>query len=595
MAFDAAGLALAAAAVFLPVLGNGFVNWDDPTVLVDNAQLAAPGVGRWAFTTSLIGHFQPLSWIAWSATKSWFGLSPSAFHGLSLTIHIANGVLVYALARRLLSRTSLTPSRRRIAAVLAAALFLVHPSTVETVAWASAFPYVLSLFWLLLSLLAYVNRYVAASFVAYAVSLLARVSAPGFPIVLLVLDFHPLARDRNTSWRRLIFEKTPFFVLATAAGALEWRSRDTATLQEVDAVTRVTMAAAAPFVYAWRTIWPVRLSPLNPLPISPRVELLPLALGVTALMVVTTIAWRVRHRHPGAAAAWAIYLALLAPIAGLIPSGIQATADRYMYLPIVPVAIGFATLVAGTAQASGAAVALLAAAILAFAVVTRQQVGYWKDSIALWSRAAELDPRNDVATYNLAIAMRDAGRESDAIAWYERTLVLVPDHDLARRGLAILRSKRGMSMMRQGQLRDAIPELRLAFESGAKDAEVANALAFALARTGSPADAADVLTRAVADHPDNINVKHNLARLLATSEDARVRDGPRALRLALDVCERTANRDPRALDTLAAAYAAVGSLDLARRAAQRGEARARELGDLETADEIAAHAHGYRR
>jgi hypothetical protein len=69
-----------------------------------------------------------------------------------------------------------------------------------------------------------------------------------------------------------------------------------------------------------------------------------------------------------------------------------------------------------------------------------------------------------------------------------------------------------------------------------------------------------------------------------------VRDGARALRLALDVCERTGNRDPRALDTLSAAYAAVGQVDLARSTASRAAARARELGDASTAAEIEAHA-----
>src|SRR3982751_5755283 len=93
--------ALGALAAFWPVLRNGFVNWDDPTVLVDNPHLARPGVVSWAFSTTLIGHYQPLAWLVWSATKSWFGLAPAAFHALSLAVHIANGMLVYALTARL--------------------------------------------------------------------------------------------------------------------------------------------------------------------------------------------------------------------------------------------------------------------------------------------------------------------------------------------------------------------------------------------------------------------------------------------------------------------------------------------------------------
>jgi Flp pilus assembly protein TadD len=138
-------------------------------------------------------------------------------------------------------------------------------------------------------------------------------------------------------------------------------------------------------------------------------------------------------------------------------------------------------------------------------------------------------------------------------------------------------------------------ELRLAIDGGANDVEIANALAFALVRIGDSRQAAAVLTHAAAEHPDNVNLKHNLARLLATTPDAQTRNGALALRLALEVCERTGNADPRALDTLAAAYAAVDRFDLARATGSRAVARARELGDLETAAEIASHALSYRR
>src|SRR4029077_19486549 len=85
-----AGLALVTLAAFAPVLRNGFVNWDDPSVLLNNPRLAAPAIFAWAFTTMLIGHYQPLAWLVWSAVKSMFGLTAVAFHGLSLLGHLAN-------------------------------------------------------------------------------------------------------------------------------------------------------------------------------------------------------------------------------------------------------------------------------------------------------------------------------------------------------------------------------------------------------------------------------------------------------------------------------------------------------------------------
>jgi protein O-mannosyl-transferase len=630
-AVDAGMLALASLAAFWPALQNGFVNWDDPTVLVDNPHLGSAGVAAWAFSTNLIGHYQPIAWLAWSAVKSMAGLSPAAFHALSLTVHAANGILVYAVIRRLGSETALTEMQRRFAALTAGAIFLLHPASVETVAWASAFPYVLSLFALLLSLLAYVNARLLVSIAFFALSLLTRAAAIGFPAVLLIADLYPLRRHRRTPITRLMLEKMPFAVLAAAAAAAEWQSREVVSLQEVGFLPRLTMALAAPLLYVGRTLWPVRLSPLHPLPIAPAGDLQQLLLAAAGILALTLAAWVLRRRWPAIAASWAAYLILIAPVAGLTPTGLQATADRYMYVPSVVVALvaGGAIARALTPGALGiTAAALTTAALVACGALARQQATYWKDSIALWTRVLEIDARNDIASYNLASALAEAGRSGEAIAAYERTIALVPDHDAARQNLALLqaaeaerhadrlaaagqareaideytralaldakrahaRAARAILTMRRGQLREAAVDLRRALDEGVTDVEASNALAFALTQTGDDAQAVEVLTRGTETHPDNINLKHNLARLLATASDPRVRDGARAVRLALEVCDQTGNRDPRALDTLAAAYAADGRLDLARAAAARAEARARELGDAATADEIAAHA-----
>jgi len=665
-AVDAGVLALAALAALWPVLLDGFVNWDDPSVLVDNEHLAAPGTWSWAFTTTHMGHYQPLAWLAWSATKSLFGPSPTPFHALSLAGHVINGWLVYVVTLRFAEHAALDSRSRRIAAMTAAALFLVHPLQVETVAWASAFPYVLSLTALLLALIAYVSGRLIVSIAMYGASLLARANAIAFPIVLLLVDIYPLQRRRHVSLGRLAIEKIPFASLAVTAAIAESRAREIASVQEVGIGARLTMAATAPFRYLGRMAWPVRLSPLDPLAIAPGVDVLPLAIATAALALVAVAAWRLRARWPALAVASLAYLLMLAPVAGLTPSGLQATADRYTYMPgvIVWIVVGAAVsclchrgvtsrsprrheitkkinfsssrlrdfVAALGFRRSAVAIAALALVAAAGAIAFRQ-TAYWRDSIALWTRAADVEPRNDVATYNLAVALAEAGREDEAIGRYEETLRLVPDHDLARKNLAILQATRaeregdrlaqagrfdeagdryadaialdgrrlhahaarGMLLARRGRLREAADDLRVAFDGGVADAEVPNTLAFALAQTGDSAQAAAVLTRAAAAQPDNLNLKHNLARLLATSDDPNVRDGARALDLASEVCRRTGDRDPRALDTLAAAYAAVGRFDEARGTASRALARAREQGDVGMAREIATHLANYSR
>ena len=555
---DLVVLTLATVLAFSPVLWNQFVNWDDPDVIVRNARLGGPGAIAWAFSTTLIGHYQPLAWLIWSAAKSLFGLSPAAFHGLSLVAHAASAGLVYILMLRLARALGLSNRATRAAAIGAAFTFALHPLRVEAVAWASAAPYVFSSLPLVVSVIAYVDGRLALSLACYGVALLTRASAIGLPVVLLLLDLYPLERLRRTSIGRLAVEKIPFVALAIAAAAAEVWAREAASLSDVPVGARLTMAAVAPFTYLARTLLPIRLTPLDALPISPAIDWPRLVAGTGALLALTATAWMTRRRWPALLAGWLAFLAMLAPVAGLTPSGVQATADRYMYVPgiVLSVVVGAAIARAFASGRPGTTRWLLAVGCvlgLTFGTLTWQQSRYWNNSVALWTRVIDLDPKNDIATYNLAIALAEDGREDEALGWYERTLVLVPDHDLARQNLALLQAARaeregnrlaqagrfdeasdqyaralaldgkrrhsreayGMVLMRRGLFREAAAELRVAIDGGSKDPEVANALAFSLVQMADDAGAVDVLRTALADHPDNTNLKRNLAELEA--------------------------------------------------------------------------------
>src|SRR5262245_46510703 len=154
----AAVLLTATLASFSPLVGNGFVNYDDPSALLQNEHLTSPGIVAWAFTTDLMGHFQPVAWLVWSPVKRVFGSNAAAFHALSLFIHVLNALLVGLLSIHLTAATAARSADGRsrlrpyaVSALTASALFAIHPTRVEPVAWASAFPYALALFFLLLS------------------------------------------------------------------------------------------------------------------------------------------------------------------------------------------------------------------------------------------------------------------------------------------------------------------------------------------------------------------------------------------------------------------------------------------------------------
>jgi tetratricopeptide (TPR) repeat protein len=334
------------------------------------------------------------------------------------------------------------------------------------------------------------------------------------------------------------------------------------TFDAVAAGPRATLALTAPFVYLWRTAAPLHLSPVDVLALDAATSRLAIAAALAGLVAISLLAWRAAHRWPGAPLAWAAYLLLLAPAVVPGPTGLQATADRYAYLPSVAIAVAIGSVCAATAnrfrrQATLAAVSL---AVLACAVLTWRQTKYWHDSIVLWSRAAALDPGNDVAIYNLGTALQSASRMDEAAAAYETTLRLVPDHAPAQhnlRGLrAIARQREADALAQSGNLAAAIPLYRESlaldparararaalgvalvqsedFAAGAAEIETAarqgidnpnlvNVRSYALVQLGRTEEATALLRAAIARYPGDANLSHNLT-LLTEDEVPRLK------------------------------------------------------------------------
>jgi tetratricopeptide (TPR) repeat protein len=516
------------ALTFRPVGGHAFLNWDDPDVLVRNPSLDGPGVVAWAFSTTHLGHYQPLAWLAWAALRRSFGAGAAVHHVAALAGHVANTGLVFLLASSLARAARLGAAARVAGAAAAAVVFGLHPLRVEVVAWASAFPYVLALLPLLLAALAYL-RYVAhgargwlgAALALYALSLLSRPMAPGFALVLVILDAW---LGRTDTWRRIALEKLPFAGLGALAALAEAGARSFAPLGRVGLVSRLGSAAWAPFHDVASTLWPSRLTPLDPLPIETSGSFAG-ALAATALLVAATlVVWRLRRYGRALPACWLAFLVLTAPAAGVAPSGLQATADRYTYLPGVALALlaGAAFARAWDAPARRPLLAGLGLTILiALALTTAHTLPHWRDSMALWTRALQVDPRNDVALYNLALAFEEKGEDEAALERYAELLRLLPGHGPARhnhdrllarrleqeagalaqarrlseavavysRALALdplrlhSRRSRGMALAELGQCEEALPDLQAAVAAGPEPALV-EALAYCRKQTG---------------------------------------------------------------------------------------------------------------
>ncbi len=522
----ALGLFVAVVAIFLPVLRNDFVDWDDDLNLTGN--LAYRGFStahlRWMFTTTLGGHYQPLSWLSFALDHALWAMDPRGYHLTGLLLHAANAVLAFVVIRALLERLELAPAAIVTRAAAAGALFFaIHPLRVESVAWASERRDVLSgLFWLL-AIAAYLRaastpaahrpRLLRLALAALVASLLAKAWGITFPLVLLILDAYPLRRwgeDRSA----LLREKIPFAVAAATgaviAFAAQQRVPEMRSLAEHGLLARVAQAAYGLSFYLVETVWPVGLHPAYLLeadldPTRPR-YLVAFVLVVTA----TAAAIAGRRRWPGLAAAWAAYVVILAPVLGLAQTGPQLVADRYTYLACLPWVVVLAGGLAhswsrerplprrlGTA-ATAAALALLAA-------LTVRQVGVWKDSQTLWNHTLALDPDNWVAFTNRGFARRD---RAEAIADYGAAIRANPRYRPAW-------LNRGNARLEQGDAAGAVADHSQAIVLAPTDPEAYNNRGWARQTLGDWAGAVEDYTRALelapASWPHHDLVMGNLA------------------------------------------------------------------------------------
>jgi tetratricopeptide (TPR) repeat protein len=440
-------------ACFWPVLSNGFVNWDDPSWFAHNTHYRglSPAHLHWMFTTFHMSHYQPVTWLSHAVVYALCGEDPAAYHGASLLLHAANAVLLFYLIAALLRRAwPADPPGWRVAAAVGALVFAIHPLRVEAVAWAAARQEVLSAFFVLCTLLAYLRMaarqaqgqsswaWYGLSVVCFALSLLSKAAGIMLPVALLVLDAFPLRRLAAGAARwRVLMEKLPFFLLALGAAILvAWSKRaDTVTLAEHGVLARLAQALYGLCFYVWKTVAPGRLSPLYRLhtPLQPAAP--EFLLSGLAVIAMTAVVIRVRRRHPWALAAWAWYAVIVFPVLGFGQAGPQLVADRYTYLACLPWAV-LAAAGAHWAMRPGetgphrvkqrVAAAALVVALSCLGVRTYTQSRVWKDSVSLWTQVIAVEPDSAIAYHNRGQALELNGEVRGALADYDAAVRLDP-------------------------------------------------------------------------------------------------------------------------------------------------------------------------
>jgi tetratricopeptide (TPR) repeat protein len=426
-------------AVFFPALGGGFV-YDDFENFEGNEGFRGfgPEQLRWMFTSHK-GHYIPLTWLTHALDYTIWGLYPWGYHLTNVLLHAGNAALFYAVLRLLLAGRV---RDERWGAFVGALLFALHPLRVESVAWATARRDVLSAFFVLGCVWAYLRggRWRAWAPLLFAASLLSKTQSLALPLVLLVLDAWPLGRFG----RRALLEKVPWLALTAAAVAVTYvTTRDIGALftaQEYGWRDRLLQPGFRLLFYVGKTLWPTELGPLYFFEGSAG-AIYPACLA--AAPAVTAAAWALRRRAPWLAAAWFSYVFLIAPVAGLVQAGPHYAAERYTYVACLPWA-ALAAAAAGRFDPRGEPLAALVAvgAAAALAVLTWLQIPVWHDELSLWTRAVRMK-ENPFACRSLAVAYWSLGRRAEARACFDRALALRPDYTIARADRGLLRMDMG--------------------------------------------------------------------------------------------------------------------------------------------------------
>lgn len=541
-------LVVAVVAVFGQLAWFGYVNFDDPQY-IDRSKHVKGGPTfenlKWGLTALYFANWHPLTWWSWQVDVGLWGDNPQGHHVTNVLLHAVNSVLVW--------RVVWTLTGSRFGSFLLALVFAIHPLRWESVAWIAERKGLLSALFALLAVdryAAYVRSPSAAKMavvaVCLALSLMSKAMAVTLPAVLLVLDWQPFGRWR--SWRdglRLTLEKWPLWMLVASSVVITFiaqqRGGAVRTLHEVSASQRVLGAGWAYAAYIGQTFWPADLCAFYP-----RLDHRPWWQVIASVAVLgggTICAILSARRRPAVTVGWLCYLGMLVPVIGLVQLGDQAHADRYVYLPSIPLLVAIGALgigLLGVHARSLVVRVVLVILLVPLAVQSVAQARVWQNGWVLWQHAARTAPCGE-SWWNVGILALEARDYNNAARAFQEAVRLepgIPEYEaglaagldglerwdeaeaaarlalkLADADLGEARARCHLILGKGAVRRGELTEARQLFEEGlrtASNVELRSEIAVRLLRTGAPRQALPHLIKIRDEDPTSSAVQGNV-------------------------------------------------------------------------------------
>lgn len=568
---------MAICAIYGQAINHEFLSFDDWDYVSKNPHvqqgLSIDGL-KWAlsFQHKEGTYWHPLTWLSHMADVSMFGNRAGLHLCTNIFLHILNTLLLFHILHKTTNQVWLS--------ALAATLFAVHPLNVETVAWVAERKNLLSTFFMLLTISAYIFytkninlfRYILVILI-YLTGLMAKPMLVTLPFVLLLLDYWPLQRISFQSTSQdgsqifakatinqivhLLLEKVPLMCIAVLAWYLVTASLNETfgviSFSDVPLDIRIKNFIVSYVAYFGKFFWPTNLAIYYPFPKS--LPLLQVAVCAVFLVGITVAVFATWYRDRFIIFGWLWFTGTMFPVSGLVQAGLwPAMADRWAYVPFIGLFIIFSWSLKRHLPPQrtrhNILFSLLALIIISLGITSWKQTSYWKNNITVFGHTLAVTSGSYVAHNNYASALTKEGRIEDAIAHFYQAVAISPQEGLTRSNLISLLTNQGKIEEAKRVYEEGVQLQRNSFKdvnkSGNASAEKSNQK-----RRNSP------LTQNPQQYPEEISTHLNTAREF--SEAGRIDD---AIQQYLKVIEVAPN-NYRLLNDVALIVEQLGNTDQA--------------------------------
>jgi hypothetical protein len=485
----------------------------------------------WASTAGTEARFyRPLLSLWFLINKSLFGLDPHWFHVTTVLAHVTATGMAFLIARKVLRDTA--------PALLAAAIFGVHPLQVEAASWISSVNDPLAAVLCFSSFLAYrraravggtsgAGVWWVISAISFFLALITKEVSVTLPAIVLV-DLWTSSEGTaatKASWRNVAMG----YGLAAALWLLLRTVvlGQTATVGLLAAGTKTLWSGPKILLFdLYRVVFPVGLSPHYDFrPIESGGMQFLLTLGILAVLVWLAMAAARRNRQLWVAYAWLVFPLLPTTNLGWMNQD-DFVHDRYMYISMLGVA-----LLAGSAFAAlrrkwpdaGLVPLFSGVLIVVMGLASAIQSQYWANDVFLFSRAVKIAPRNEWSHLNYGAALSARNRFGEAAVEFVESFKLKASWQAA--------DFAGYSYQRSGDLSQAEHWFTVAVEENPALATAWFGLAQIRLEQHHPAEAIDFLKQALAIQPDADGYHYALG--VALEQMSRLSDALEAYRTEL--------------------------------------------------------------